>query len=65
MTQAQLEQAGQIDVRYFRMAYEACPMCGRRFDAMHPAENILPHFYRECVPTAKIAVGSASTAKES
>ena len=49
MTRKQLEQAAQIDVRYFLMLYEACPTCKRRFDQMHPMENAIPHFYGTCI----------------
>lgn len=49
MTQKQLEQAAQVDIRYFTVAYEKCPTCGRKFADMHPAENLMPHWNGLCL----------------
>jgi hypothetical protein len=48
MTQEQLKQAAQCDIRYFQIAYQTCPTCGRRFDEMHPMENLIPHWNGTC-----------------
>ena len=48
--QTQLEQAAKVDIRYFLLAYKACPTCGRKFDYMHPAENLYPHWIGNCKP---------------
>jgi hypothetical protein len=48
MTQKQIEQAAQVDIRYFMVAYKECPTCGRKFEDMHPMENLYPHWTRTC-----------------
>ena len=52
MTQTQLEQAAQMDISYFLLAYKVCPTCGRKFDDMHPVENLYPHWVGACKPEA-------------
>jgi hypothetical protein len=52
MTDKQLFEAAQIDIRYFLMAYKQCPTCGRKFEEMDPLENVMPHFDRKCKPNA-------------
>lgn len=48
MTQQQLEQLAQVDIRYFMLAHAICPTCKRKFDQMHPLENLLPHWNGTC-----------------
>lgn len=49
MNQKQLEQAAQVDIRYFLRAYKECPTCKLKFEFMHPAANIVPHWRGTCL----------------
>lgn len=48
MTDDQMRQAAQVDVRYFGAYYKSCPTCGVKFADLRPESNMVPHFYGDC-----------------
>ncbi len=63
MTQKQLEQLAQVDIRFFTQAYSECPTCHRKFEDMNPLENLVPHFDRTCVEQEKANQSQAAPSR--